>query len=90
MNWSWAVTVKLNALPAVGDAEEIRRWVAAGLTKIAGELPVVELVTVSVAVMVWLPAVLSVAVNVRVPLESDELTGRVADPSLEVKWTVPG
>src|SRR5437588_779084 len=47
------------------------------------------LVTVSVAVIVWLPAVLSVALKVPTPLASGELAGRTAWPSVLVKWTVP-
>ena len=43
----------------------------------------------SVAVIVWLPAVLSVALKVPVPLVSVELAGRAAWPSVLVKWTVP-
>ena len=51
--------------------------------------PVIELVTVSVAVIVWLPAVLSVALKVPVPLVKVLLAGRTAAPSVLVKWTVP-
>ena len=47
------------------------------------------LVTVSVAVIVWLPAVFSVTLNVPVPLVSVALAGRTAAASLLVKWTVP-
>ena len=52
-------------------------------------VPVIELVAVSVAVIVWLPAVFSVALKVPVPLVSVLLAGRTAWPSLLVKWTVP-
>ena len=52
-------------------------------------VPVMVLVAVSVAVTVWLPAVLSVTLNVPVPLVSVALAGRLAAPSLLVKWTVP-
>ena len=52
-------------------------------------VPVIEGVTVSVAVMVWLPAVASVAENVPTPEVRVELDGRVGDPSVLVKWTVP-
>jgi len=37
----------------------------------AAEVPVIDFVTVSVAVMVWLPAVFSVICRVAVPLASD-------------------
>jgi hypothetical protein len=48
-----------------------------------------EEVTVSVAVMVWFPAVLSVADSVPTPLVNVESPGNVAKPSVLVKWTVP-
>src|SRR5437762_219964 len=53
------------------------------------EVPVIEGVTVSVAVIVCDPAVLRVALKVPVPLVRVELTGSVAAPSVEVKCTVP-
>jgi hypothetical protein len=59
------------------------------LTVIALVVPVIEPVTVSVEVTVWLPAVLSVTDTVFVPLVKVVLLGRTADPSLLVKWTVP-
>ena len=52
-------------------------------------VPVILLETVSVAVMVWLPAVLSVILNVPTPLVSVEVLGSTAWPSLLVKWMVP-
>ena len=66
------------------------KWVAAaGLTVIVPDVPVIEEVTVSVAVIVWVPAVFSVTENVPAPLVSVELAGNVATPSLLVKCTVP-
>ena len=56
---------------------------------IVPDVPVIEPVTVSVAVMVCAPFVFSVAENVPVPLVSAEFAGRTAWPSLLVKWTVP-
>jgi hypothetical protein len=44
-----------------------------------------ELVTVSVAVMVWLPAVRKVALKLAVPLVKVLLAGKVALPSVLVK-----
>ena len=44
---------------------------------------------VSVPVMLWLPAVFSVALNVPPPLVSVEFAGNVATPSELVKCTVP-
>ena len=54
MNWSWAVTVKLKAVPAVALAGALTlKWVAAAaLTATALLDPVMELVVVSVAVTV--------------------------------------
>jgi len=46
---------------------------------------VIDAVTVSVAVMCWVPAVFSVALKVPVPLVRVELAGRTAWPSLLVK-----
>jgi len=54
-------------------------------TEIDGEVPVIELVEVSVAVMVWPPATVGVSVNVPVPDDSGESAGRLATPSELVK-----
>ena len=59
------------------------------LTAIVPEVPVIDPLTVSVAVMVRLPAVLKVAENVPEPLLSVELAGSTAAPSVLVKCTVP-
>jgi hypothetical protein len=56
---------------------------------IAPEGPAIDGAAVSVAVMVWLPAVLSVAENVPAPLVNVELAGSEAAASVLVKWTVP-
>jgi hypothetical protein len=53
------------------------------------EVPVIEGVTVSVAVMVWLPLVFSVAEKFPVPFVRVEFAGNVAWPSVLVKCTVP-
>ena len=66
---SLAVTAKLAALPAVvgdGKPDTTSVLVAAGLTVMLA-LPVIEEVTVSVAVIDWLPAVFRVAENVWTP-----------------------
>src|SRR4051812_3197947 len=60
-----------------------------GPTTIALLVPVTELVTVSVAVIVWLPTVFSVAEKVPVPLVNVESAGNTATPSVLVKCTVP-
>jgi hypothetical protein len=53
------------------------------------EVPVIEDAAVSVAVIVWLPAVFKAAENVPVPLVSVAFEGSAADPSVLVKCTVP-
>jgi hypothetical protein len=59
------------------------------LTTIAFDVPVIEEVTVSVAVTVRLPAVFSVALNVPVPFVSVLFAGKLALASVLVKCTVP-
>jgi hypothetical protein len=53
------------------------------------EVPVIEAVTVSVAVIVWPPVVLSVAEKVPVPFVSVEFAGSTAWLSVLVKCAVP-
>jgi len=72
----------------VAGVETVKCVAAAGVTVIGME-PVIEAATVSVPVIVWVPAVLRVAENVPVPLVKVELAGRVAAGSVEVKRTVP-
>src|SRR3974390_3348712 len=88
---SSAVTVNGNAEPAVAVAGALtEKCVAAPAdTAIAAELPVIDDVAVSVAVIVWLPAVFNVAVKVPTPLVRVAFAGRTAAPSLDVKCTVP-
>ena len=64
------MTVNVTALPAVALAGALttKCVAAAALTVTVPLLPVIEPLTVSVAVIVWLPAVFSVTVNVPVPL----------------------
>ena len=61
----------------------------AGLTKIAGVVPVIVAVTVSLAVMVRLPTVLSVALKMPVPPVSAALAGKAACASVLVNVTMP-
>jgi hypothetical protein len=73
--------MKLLAVPAViedGYPEMIKLLAAAGLTAIPVCEPVMLLVTVSVAVMDWVPAVFNVALNEPVPLLRVALAGRLA------------
>ena len=66
------------------------KWVAAaGLTVTVPEMPLIVAVTVSVAVMVWLPALFRVAGKVPVPLVRAALAGSTAAVSEPVKWSVP-
>jgi len=76
--------VTLKAVPPVAEAGALTvKWVAvAALTAIVLLVPVMDAVTVSVAVRVWLPAVLRVALKVPTPLVSVELPGSVAAPSV--------
>ena len=59
------------------------------VTSMRFDVPVIELFTVSVAVMVWLPVVVSVAAKVPVPFVKVELPGSFAAPSVLVKCAVP-
>ncbi len=88
---SSAVTVKLRAVPAVAVAGAVmEKWDAAPPpTLIESEVPAMEAVTESVAVMVWPPIVFSVAEKVAVPFVRVELAGSVAWLSVLVKCTVP-
>ena len=52
-------------------------------------VPVMDAVTVSVAVMVRGPIVVSVAAKVPAPFVSVASAGSMAAPSEDVKWTVP-
>jgi hypothetical protein len=55
----------------------------------AFEIPVAELYTVSVTVIVRLPAVCRVAENVPVPFAGAEFAGSAATRSVLLKRTVP-
>ena len=83
LNWSSAVTVKLKAVPAVADAgaDTAKCVAAAALTAIAFDVPVIDGVTVSVAVIVWFPGVFNVAENVPVPFVTVESAGSTATAS---------
>jgi len=72
--------------PVAGEIpERVGGGTGAELTAIPPEVPVIVPVTVSVAVMVREPVVLSVAENVPAPFVSPALAGRVAEPSVLVK-----
>ena len=58
------------------------------LTVMAFEVPVISF-ALSVALIVWLPTVFSVAANVPVPFVNVLFVGNTASASLDVKWTVP-
>ena len=81
----------MKATPAVpdGGAVTTKCVTAAGFTVMELDVPVMDEVTVSVAVMVRAPGVLSVTENVPVPLVNVEFAGNVAAPSVLVKCTVP-
>lgn len=63
--------------------------VAGAVVAIGADFPVSEPVTVSVAVMFWLPVVSAVAKKFPAPPERGELAGRTALASLLAKRTVP-
>lgn len=84
-----AVSVTGEPLATV-PADKTRLVIVLNLeTVIVPEAPAMELVTVSVAVMVWLPTVFSVAGNVPTPLVKVLLAGSAANPSVLLKCTVP-
>jgi len=84
------VTVKLKlAAILTGKGTVTAKREAAFTTVIGLETPVIVVLAVSVAVMVWLPASFSVAVNVPAPPVSVELAGKTAWLSVLVKRTVP-
>ena len=83
------MTVNVNAVPAFAAAGAATvKWVAV-LTAIPGLVPVIDVLTVSVAVIVLMPSVRSVALKVPTPLLKGEFEGSVALPSLLVKPTSP-
>ena len=67
----------------------VRCVAAAGVTEIAVWLPVIDVVTVSVAVTEREPAVLRVTLKVPTPAVSVALADRTACVSVLVRWTVP-
>ena len=73
-----------------GRSARPRKYAAAAAdTLTAALVPVSDPLTVSVAVTVLLPAVLSVTLKLPEPFVNVELAGRTAAGSLLVKWTVP-
>jgi hypothetical protein len=83
--------VKANAVPAVAFAgAETVKWVAAAWLTVSVALPLIELVLMSAALIVWLPVVFKVALKVCVPAVKVLLPGKAAAPSLLVNVTVPG
>jgi len=84
---SFAVTVILNAVPAVAlpGALTVNVLADPALTVTAPDVPVIAEETVSVAVMVCAPAVFKVALNVPIPAVKVELAGNTASVSVPVK-----
>ena len=78
-------------VPAAAEGGAVtEKWEAVvALTVIGLEDPVIDEVTVSVAVTVWLPTVFNVTEKEPAPLVSVELAGNTACGSLLVKCTVP-
>ena len=76
---SMAVTVRLKAVPATtiaGAVTEKPDGPAATVIEVVA--PVIFVLTMSVAVILWLPTVLNVAEKVPWPPTSVELTGKAA------------
>ena len=90
-NASFAVTVILNAVPAVAlpGALTVSALADPGLTVTVPDVPVIADETISVALMVCDPAVFKVALKVPVPLVRVELPGNTACGSVPLKCTVP-
>jgi hypothetical protein len=72
-----------------GGVPEVIASAGVAVTAIALVVPVMEGVTVSVAVMVWLPGVSSVIWKFPDPVCTNALAGRMAVPSELEMWTVP-
>ena len=85
------MTPKLRELPGLTLLGAVtKKWVGAAVpTEIEPEVPVIEAVSMSVAVMVWCPSVFSVAKKSPVPLDRVEFAGSDAWASVLVKCTVP-
>jgi hypothetical protein len=83
--------VTLIELPAVvlGGASTMKRIAAAGSTVMVLEVPLIELVPVSVAAIVSGPGVLSCAERTPMPLVNVLSAGSTAWGSLDAKLTVP-
>ncbi len=89
-NWSLAVTVTLNGDPAAAEAGAVRvnRVAPAADGVIVRDVDPVMGLTVSVAVMVWVPAAVKDMLNDPTPLVRVASAGSVP-ADVEVKWTVP-
>ncbi len=88
--WSLAVTVTLNGSPAAAEAgaESVNRVAPPAEAVMVREVDPAIGLTVSVAVIVWLPAVVNDTLNDPTPLVRVEFAGSVPI-DVEVKWTVP-
>ena len=76
--------------PYPGRVLLLRAAGQAARTAMCALVPVIELVTVSVAVMVWFPGVAKVTGNMPTPAGSVESAGRVMVPkSVLVKCAIP-
>ena len=74
---SWAVTVKVTKCPAAADdaAETLKCVAGAGATVSAGDAPVMLVKVMSLTLKVWLPVVISVAVNTPEPVVKGRFAG---------------
>ena len=70
--WTLAVNCWLPLACTIADEGETETVICvAPITLMAAEVPVIDFVAVSVAVIVWLPPVFSVICRLAVPLASD-------------------
>jgi hypothetical protein len=91
LNWSRAVTVKLNAVfgLALAGALTVKCVADAAPTLIALLVPLIDVLALSVPVIVCWPAVFIVALKVPTPLVNAVSAGNPACRSVVVKWIVP-
>jgi hypothetical protein len=72
-----------------GPAAGVVVVVVTGAVTVTEAWPLTLAVTVSAALIVCAPTVFRVALKVPVPFVSVVSAGNAADPSLELKWTLP-
>ena len=89
VNEAWPLALRATLAASVVGTEIEKCVAGPGLTEVVLEVPLIDALTVSVAVIVRLPAVFRVAVKVPTPLVRVASAGSTAWPSLLLKCTVP-